>query len=108
LTVEGLSFHVGSQCINFNNYTTALEITSEIFHDARKKGHKLNLIDIGGGFPVPYDSDAPRFEKLAEILNTEFDRLFPKDIEILAEPGRFIVATAATLVTEIIGKARRD
>ncbi len=108
LTVEGLSFHVGSQCINFNNYTTALEITSEIFHDARKKGHKLNLIDIGGGFPVPYDSDAPRFEKLAEILNAEFDRLFPKDIEILAEPGRFIVATAATLVTEIIGKARRD
>ncbi|MDP2929518.1 MAG: type III PLP-dependent enzyme, partial [Candidatus Omnitrophota bacterium] len=36
------------------------------------------------------------------------DRLFPKDIEILAEPGRFMVANAATLVTKIIGKAVRD
>jgi ornithine decarboxylase len=108
MTVEGLSFHVGSQCINFDNYTAALEITAEIFHGARTKGHRLNIIDIGGGFPVPYDSQAPRFEKLAEVLNAEFDRLFPDDIEILAEPGRFMVATAATLVTEIIGKARRD
>lgn len=108
LEVEGLSFHVGSQCVNFDNYSAALEITSEIFHDARKKGHPLNIIDIGGGFPVPYDSQVPRFEKLAKVLNAEFSRLFPSDIEILAEPGRFMVATAATLVTEIIGKARRD
>ncbi len=108
LVVEGISFHVGSQCVNFNNYTAALEITSEIFNDARKKGYGLNLVDIGGGFPVPYDSEVPRIEKLAKVLNAEFKRLFPDDIEILAEPGRFMVATAATLVTEIIGKARRD
>ncbi len=108
LDVEGLSFHVGSQCVNFDNYTAALEITSGIFHDARKKGHRLNIVDIGGGFPVPYDAHAPRFENLAKVLNAEFGRLFPDDIEILAEPGRFMVATAATLVTEIIGKARRD
>jgi ornithine decarboxylase len=108
LQVEGLSFHVGSQCTNFDNYTAALEITADIFNDARRKGHKLNLVDIGGGFPVPYDSQAPRFEKLADVLNAEIARLFPEDIEILAEPGRFMVATAATLVTEIVGKARRD
>ncbi|MDD5135582.1 MAG: type III PLP-dependent enzyme, partial [Phycisphaerae bacterium] len=35
-------------------------------------------------------------------------RLFPADVELIAEPGRFMVATAATLVSEIIGKARRD
>jgi len=108
LTVEGISFHVGSQCTNFNNFTEALAITSEIFNSARKKGFNLNLIDIGGGFPVPYDPQVPEFEKLAAILNSEFKRLFPDDIQILAEPGRFIVATAAVLVSEIIGKARRD
>jgi ornithine decarboxylase len=108
LKVEGLSFHVGSQCTNFDNYTAALAITSDLFNDARKKGFGLNLIDIGGGFPVPYDVQSPRFEKLAVLLNAEFERLFPDDIEILAEPGRFIVATAAILVSEIIGKARRD
>jgi ornithine decarboxylase len=108
LKVEGISFHVGSQCTNFDNYTSALAFTSEIFHNARKKGFNLNLVDIGGGFPVPYDPQVPEFKQLATLLNSEFKRLFPDDIEILAEPGRFIVATAAVLVSEIIGKARRD
>ncbi len=108
LKVEGLSFHVGSQCTNFENYVSALSITSEIYNEARKKGFKLDIIDIGGGFPVPYVHNGPRFEKLAGILNKEFKRLFPEDIEIIAEPGRFLVATTSTLVTEIIGKARRE
>lgn len=108
LVVEGLSFHVGSQCTNFDNYTAALAITSDIFHDARKKGYHLNIVDIGGGFPVPYDAQVPKFEKLAKLINAECQRLFPEDIEIISEPGRFIVASAAMLITEIIGKARRD
>ena len=107
LKVEGISFHVGSQCTNFDNYTAALSIAAELFQDARKKGYGLNLLDIGGGFPVPYDPQVPDFAKLATLLNSEFKRLFPDDIEILAEPGRFIAATAATLVAEIVGKARR-
>jgi len=108
LMVEGLSFHVGSQCTNFDNYTEALAIASEILKDARKKGYPLKIIDIGGGFPVPYDSRVPEFSKLANLINAECERLFPEDVEIIAEPGRFIVATAAILITEIIGKSRRD
>jgi ornithine decarboxylase len=108
LTVEGLSFHVGSQCTNFDNYASALQITSEIFNDCRKKGYNTRIVDIGGGFPVPYDSQVPRFEQLAEIINSECKRLFPPDTEIIAEPGRFMIATAAALISEIIGKARRD
>ncbi len=108
LVVEGVSFHVGSQCTNCDNYSAALAITSDIFHEARKKGFPLKIVDIGGGFPVPYDVQVPKFETLAKIINTECRRLFPEDIEIIAEPGRFIVATAAILITEIIGKARRD
>jgi len=108
LVVEGLSFHVGSQCVNFENYTAALQITSDIMNDSRSKGYNLRIIDIGGGFPAPYDPKVPEFRKLASIINSECKRLFPKDIEILAEPGRFIIATAATLVSEIIGRNRRD
>ncbi|MBZ5537309.1 MAG: type III PLP-dependent enzyme [Acidobacteriia bacterium] len=108
MVVEGLSFHVGSQCTNFDNYTAALAITSDIFHEARRKGYNLNIVDIGGGFPVPYDDQVPKFEELAAIIDAECERLFPKDIEIIAEPGRFMVATAAMLITEIIGKARRE
>lgn len=108
LSVEGLSFHVGSQCTNFDNYTVALQMTSELLNDSRKKGYNLNIIDLGGGFPAPYDERVPHFEKLAELIDSECTRLFPKDVEIIAEPGRFMVATGATLVSEIIGKARRD
>ncbi|MFH1372144.1 MAG: type III PLP-dependent enzyme [Planctomycetota bacterium] len=108
LVVEGLSFHVGSQCTNFDNYSAALTITADIFNDSRKKGYNLKIVDIGGGFPVPYNSQVPKFEKLAEIINSECERLFPSDIEIIAEPGRFMVATSAVLISEIIGKARRD
>jgi ornithine decarboxylase len=68
----------------------------------------LNLLDFGGGFPAPYDENVRPFEELARTLNREFDRLFPKNIEILAEPGRFLVATAATSVVKIIGTAVRD
>ncbi|MBN1664924.1 MAG: type III PLP-dependent enzyme [Deltaproteobacteria bacterium] len=108
LTVEGISFHCGSQCTHFDNYTAALSIASDIFHNAQKKGYHLNIVDMGGGFPAPYDDQAPEFEKLAALINAECARLFPKDAELIAEPGRFIVATAAQLITEIIGKARRD
>ena len=112
MPVEGLSFHVGSQCINLNNYVEALNTVHEVFTAAnlrrRGKQKKLNLINLGGGFPAAYDKTVPRFEKLARMLNSEVSRLFPdKAIEILAEPGRFIVATAGTLISEIIGRARR-
>jgi ornithine decarboxylase len=108
-TVEGISFHVGSQATNFDNYVLSLNISRDIFREAKLRGHdKMNLLDIGGGFPAPYDRNVKRFTVLAKLLRAEIRRLFPRDIQILAEPGRFMVATAATLVVEIIGKSVRE
>ena len=45
---------------------------------------------------------------LAKKLNTEIKRLFPEDMQILAEPGRFLVANTCTLVAKVVGKAVRD
>lgn len=109
LTVEGVSFHVGSQTTNFENYVQALALTANIFKEAQDRGYqKMNLVDIGGGFPAPYDATVKPFRDLAKVINTEIDRLFPKDIQILAEPGRFMVATAGTAVSRVVGKAIRD
>jgi ornithine decarboxylase len=108
LVVEGLSFHVGSQCLNIDNYVNALEAAAIIFKEVEARGCKLRLLNIGGGFPVPYDSNYVPINVLARKLKAEIDRLFPKEIEIVAEPGRFLVAESAILVTKIIGKARRD
>jgi ornithine decarboxylase len=109
LVVEGISFHVGSQTTNFENYVQALSLTAAIFKEAQDRGYtKMNLLDIGGGFPAPYDSTVRPLKDLAQIINTEIDRLFPKNIQVLAEPGRFLVASAGYAVSKIIGKAVRD
>jgi len=108
LVVEGLSFHVGSQCTNFENFVQALNMAAAVMQEARSRGHEIKILDIGGGFPVHYDEHVKPFGLLASKINAEIDRLFSKDIEILAEPGRFLVATAATSIARIIGKAVRD
>jgi ornithine decarboxylase len=108
LVVEGLSFHVGSQTTNFENYVQALNLAAGVYREAADRGFHLTLIDIGGGFPAPYDAQVQPFATLARRINAELDRLFPPKLEILAEPGRFLVATAGTAVSKVIGKARRD
>jgi ornithine decarboxylase len=108
LTVEGLGFHVGSQCANFENYVQALSISATIMEESDARGYRLQLLDIGGGFPARYDRTVRPFRELARILSAEMNRLFPKSLEILAEPGRYMVGTAATLVAEVIGKSERD
>jgi ornithine decarboxylase len=108
LVCEGLSFHVGSQCTNFTNFVQALDTAAAVMREARSRGRTVRILDIGGGFPAPYHKDVKTIEELAAKINPEIERLFPPDIEIIAEPGRFIVATAASAVSRIIGKARRD
>jgi ornithine decarboxylase len=109
LVVEGLSFHVGSQCINFENYFQALQISASILKEAETRaGQRIKILDIGGGFPVKYNPKVKSFRTLARKLNSEIRRLFTPDTEILAEPGRFMVANACTLVAKVIGKAFRD
>lgn len=109
LTVEGISFHVGSQTTNFENYVQALSLTANIFQEAKDRGYtKMNLLDIGGGFPAPYDASVRPFPELAKVINTELDRLFPKDIQVLAEPGRFLAAVCGTSISSVIGKVVRE
>lgn len=109
LIVEGLSFHVGSQCTNFDNYIQALAISADIISEAETRtGQKIRILDIGGGFPVKYHPEVRSLQELAKQLNEEINRLFPEDMQILAEPGRFLVANACTLVAKVVGKAFRD
>ena len=109
LVVEGVSFHVGSQCTNFENFVQALNIAAAVLKEARSRGHEIKILDIGGGFPVPYyGAPMKPFSLLARKINAEIRRLFAPDIEILAEPGRFLAATAATVVARVIGRANRD
>ncbi len=117
--VEGISFHVGSQCNNFDNYVQALQIASSVFKEAtlrgvemgfvNKQGGRTMVLDIGGGFPARYTRDVRPFGSLAKKINSEIKRLFRgEDVQVIAEPGRYLVADACTLVVKIIGKAVRN
>jgi ornithine decarboxylase len=109
LEVEGLSFHVGSQCTNFENYVQALQLSADIINEVETRtGRKIRILDIGGGFPVKYHPEVKSFKILAKQLTAEIKRLFPKDMQILAEPGRFLVANACEVVAKVVGKAFRD
>jgi ornithine decarboxylase len=108
MDVEGMSFHVGSQCLNIENYMAAFTMASQLLRSTKAKGYNIRLVNIGGGFPAHYEGTDISFPEFGKKLATEIDRLFPKKIEIVAEPGRFLVAESAKLVVKIVGKADRD
>jgi ornithine decarboxylase len=113
ISVEGISFHAGSQCNNPENFIKALETVSEIFKKVEERGHEIGesisrgypvrIVDIGGGFPVKYNGDEQSFNNLAKTINKELDRLFPPEkFDIIAEPGRFLVANSGTAIARVI------
>jgi ornithine decarboxylase len=109
LKPEGISFHVGSQCTNIDNYIRAFEAVSDIIEEAAKHDLKIKTINIGGGFPIKhFRDDRTGLETIAPRLRREMDRLFPKDIEIIAEPGRALVGPAGMLITRVIGRSIRN
>nr|MDO8083191.1 type III PLP-dependent enzyme [Candidatus Sigynarchaeum springense] len=109
LNVIGVSFHVGSQCEKPGNFTIAFQRARQLFDDVEATGHKFTVLDIGGGFPAPYNSSVAPMEAFASLINRLIDTYFPSnDVQIIAEPGRFFVATAATAVATVIGKSKRN
>lgn len=109
LRPAGVSFHVGSQCMRAENYIDALEMAAIIVRDAQLKQIPIEIVDIGGGFPIRhFDGEADPFEETASIISREIDRLFDPNLRIIAEPGRFLVGPAATLAMRVVGKAIRE
>lgn len=105
----GVSFHVGSQCTNVSNYVEALEMAAIIVRDARLKQIPLELLDIGGGFPIRhFDTEEDPFEKMARGIAREIDRLLDPNLTVIAEPGRFIAGPAGTFIARVVGKAIRE
>lgn len=110
LIPAGISFHVGSQAKNVENYLQALEISAGIFKEAKKHNLPLKIMDIGGGFPIQhFDNEIGiNFERMAFQIKKQVKGLFPKNVKFIAEPGRFLVGPAGILVTQVIGRAFRN
>lgn len=110
LKPAGISFHVGSQSKNIENYLQALEITAQIFSEAKESGIPLNIVDIGGGFPIPhFDGEIGiNFERMTVQVQKQIQNLFDEKVSFMAEPGRFFAGPAGILVTQVVGRAFRN
>ncbi|EZA54029.1 Ornithine decarboxylase [Ooceraea biroi] len=102
LNVVGISFHVGSGCQDPPVYHRAIYHCKILFDMAENLGFKPYLLDLGGGYP---GNKGTSIDKMAEIINKALDEYFNTDaVHVIAEPGRFYVASAFTLATSIHSK----
>jgi len=106
LHVKGLSFHVGSQSGSPDMHVRAVDRCREIIEAERASGRCLSVLDIGGGFPTNYDGSAASIDAYCAPLRAALERL-PENVSVIAEPGRYLAAPAATLVSGVVGKAER-
>jgi ornithine decarboxylase len=94
----GLSFHVGSQCLDPSAWTRALALAAEVIGEA---GVAVEIVDVGGGFPVAYPGSEP--PPLADFMAaiTAGAALLPAGVRLWAEPGRALVAGGASVVVQV-------
>jgi len=99
LPLSGISFHVGSGCQEASQYTRAILQAAECIEILRDNHHSAHTIDIGGGFTQDgFASSAAAIQKAIQRI--------PKDITMIAEPGRYFSEGSHTLFVKVIGKKR--
>jgi ornithine decarboxylase len=100
----GVSFHVGSQCLDPLAWRAALARTGDVI---RAAGVAIDVIDVGGGFPVDYpDQEAPPLGAFIAEIEAGFEQLGLPKARLWAEPGRALVAGGVSVVVQV--QARRD
>jgi len=103
LNIMGVSFHVGSGCMNPESFCAAIRNAHAVFKLAEEMGFSMTLLDLGGGWPgTGYEGIS--FSEVAQAIRPLIDDLFPENIEVIAEPGRYFVAQSHTLAVNVYAK----
>ncbi|MGR3322891.1 MAG: type III PLP-dependent enzyme [Pseudooceanicola sp.] len=104
----GLSFHVGSQTKRAEMWTTTLDQVASVWNAAKEAGHELTLLNIGGGFPAYYGEEiqgpTPYARRVMELVTERFG----DTVEVMAEPGRGLVAEAGMIAAEVLLVSRKS
>ncbi|HZT87802.1 MAG TPA: type III PLP-dependent enzyme [Stellaceae bacterium] len=94
----GICFHVGSQCLDPKAYVRAIESAVEVVAAA---GVRVDIVDVGGGFPVSYpDVTPPPLALYMDAIGTAAAALGP-EVRLWAEPGRALVAGGGSVVLQV-------
>lgn len=108
IRIKGLSFHVGSQTTKPQKYVEAIHTCKEVMEQVVERGlPALSTLDIGGGFPVNYTKQVMPIDQFCVPINEALAEL-PETVQVIAEPGRFIVAQSMMSVASVMGQAERD
>ncbi|MBI4803522.1 MAG: diaminopimelate decarboxylase [Elusimicrobia bacterium] len=100
LRAVGLHFHLGSQIYSPKPYLLALSAAGKFIGSLEQKGVKLSYIDIGGGWGVKEGGGMLPPALLAGAVHRELNGL--KDLRLILEPGRSLVASAGALVVKTL------
>ena len=107
LKAVGICFHVGSQTHSAQVYLSAFKLVRGLIDKARQNGIDIKYIDIGGGLPAPALQNDVDAIKIMTDINKCIEKYFA-DVEVWAEPGRYICASAVNILMSVIGKQQRS
>ncbi|HJO96911.1 MAG TPA: type III PLP-dependent enzyme [Rhodospirillales bacterium] len=109
LDAYGLSFHVGSQQTDPGQWEVAIGCTAMVFSDLREAGIEIKMINLGGGFPVPYRDPVPGFDAISESIMKAMTANFGNHLPAMViEPGRKITADAGVIESEVVLVSRKS
>jgi len=109
LVPYGVSFHVGSQQRDLGQWDVAVGRTAMLFTELSERGINLRMINVGGGFPARYTTDAPETEDHAEAIMTALTKHFGNQLpEVVVEPGRSMVGDAGMIHSEVVLVSRKS
>ena len=104
-SLRGLDMHIGSQIFQLEPYRDGTRPAARALRsDARARRDEIRYLDIGGGFAVTYEDEAPMdLEALAAAL---LPKILKSGLSLIAEPGRFIVGNAGVLLARVMHRKR--
>jgi ornithine decarboxylase len=104
----GVTFHVGSQCGTTTAWRQAIAAAGRLMAKLAEDGLKLEMLNLGGGFPARYVERVPSVKQVADTIMPALDELLPYRPDMLAaEPGRHLVAESAVMVASVLGREVR-
>ncbi len=100
INISGLHIHIGSQIVKSDPFVTAIKKVIEFIAELRQAGIKIKYLDIGGGMGIIYKDENPQTaEEFATAILPHLEKL---DLQVIMEPGRFIVGNAGIFVTKVL------
>ena len=104
----GISFHVGSQNNDINQWLNQLQQIKEIFKFQKENKIILSQINIGGGFPVQYDKNVLSISDILLPIKQYIKNNFDSSIKIYCEPGRYLVQESGIIITKVLLSQKRN